>query len=89
MQQIILYVPVNQSPSQESTFGDQNIILNLAVKNTVQNLAGQNSVLNLAGPSVAEPKLFVSAPVPAQTFKKFPLRLHLCGYRYGTCLHSF
>ncbi len=26
-------------------------------------------------PSVAEPKLFDSAPAPAPTFKKFPLRL--------------
>ncbi len=28
---------------------------------------------------VAEPKLFVSAPAPALTFKKFQLRLQLIG----------
>jgi hypothetical protein len=46
--------------------------------------------------SVVEPKLFVSAPAPAQTFKKFPLRLQhrirlrlkLFGYLFSQLLND-
>ncbi len=40
--------------------------------------------------SVAELKLFVSAPAPAPTFKEFPLRLRLelCGYLFSQLLNE-
>jgi hypothetical protein len=39
---------------------------------------------------VAEPKLFDSAPAPAPTFKKFPLRLRLelCGCLFSQLLNE-
>ncbi len=42
--------------------------------------------------SVAEPKLFVSAPAPAPTFRKFPLRhrlrIKLFGYLFSQLLNE-
>jgi hypothetical protein len=45
--------------------------------------------LKFLSSSVAEPKLFISAPAPAPTFKKFRfwLRLQVCNYLFAQLLN--